>query len=224
MGNHELQQKSHQIEVLQNKLDTTISDYQVARKRNTDVQEKLEERSLEISQLKTRYEQTFQLIQSQHTESQSSMERDFNEKISTLQNKLSTLEQQQDLGSNRSELLKEQCDKNELEIIRLQEVNKNHVESIYKLQNKNENDLEEKSRVEKTITDYKEENSKLQTRISELLSHSNHLQKIKYMKKVKDELVDVTEERNSLQLRVARLSEKNKKLEALSRKSKENMF
>ena len=53
------------------------------------------------------------------------MEKDFNEKISSLQNKLVTLEQQQDLGSNRSEMLEqqlksrqEQCDKNEREITR----------------------------------------------------------------------------------------------------------
>jgi len=227
---NELQQKSHSIEVLQKQLETAINDYQLARNRNNDIQEKLDERSLEINQLKTKHEEAFQLIQSQHTQSQSSMEKDFNEKISSLQNKLAMLEQQQDLGSNRSEMLEqqlksrqEQCDKNEQEIIRLQEVNQNHVESIYKLQNKNANDLEEKSRVEKTISEYKDENEKLQTRISELLSHSNHLQKIKYMKRIKDELVGVTEERNSLQLKVARLSKKNEKLEALSRKSKENL-
>ena len=53
------------------------------------------------------------------------MEKDFNDKISSLQNKLATLEQQQDLGSNRSEILEqqlksrqEQCDKNEQEIKR----------------------------------------------------------------------------------------------------------
>ena len=33
------------------------------------IQEKLDERSLEINQLKTKHEEAFQLIQSQHTES-----------------------------------------------------------------------------------------------------------------------------------------------------------